>query len=86
MEHCNQKICRLELICLMEINMISNNDMVIATSINHRVCGKYLSHNVLHNRYFIERMPLAFLFRWGYRKGDFRDMAFEANLYNGREI
>ena len=64
--------------------MISNSDMVRATSINSRVCVKYLSHNVLHNRYFIERMPLAFLFRWSYRQGDYKDMAFEANLLRGQ--
>ena len=63
--------------------MISNSDMVKATNIHHRVCEKYLSHNVLHNRYFIEHMPLAFLFRWGYRKGDYRDTTFEANLFDG---
>lgn len=63
--------------------MISNSDMVRATSINSRVCVKYLSHNVLHNRCFIERMPLAFLFRESYRKGDNKDMAFEVNLFDG---
>ena len=63
--------------------MISNSDMVKATSINSRVCVKYLSHNVLHNRYFIERMPLVFLFKCCYRKGDFKCMTFEANLFNG---
>ena len=63
--------------------MISNNDMVIATSINNRVCEKYLSHNVLHNRYFIERMQLTYLFRWSYRKGDYKTMTFEAILFNG---
>ena len=63
--------------------MISNNDMVRATSINNRVCEKYLSHNVLHNRYFIERMQLTYLFRWSYRKGNFRDTSFEAILFNG---
>ena len=83
MEHCNQKICRLELICLMEVNMISNSDMVRATRINSCVCVKYLSYNVLHNRYFIERMPLAFLFRCSYRKGDYKDMAFKVNLFDG---
>ena len=66
--------------------MISNNDMVIATSINNRVCEKYLSHNVLHNRYFIERMQLTYLFRWSYRKGDYKTMTFEAILFNGGSI
>ena len=83
MEHFNQKICRLELICLMEINMISNSDMIKTTSINNRVCEKDLSHNVLHNRYFIERMPLPYLFRWNYRKGDYKTTTFEAILFNG---
>ena len=83
MEHFNQKICRLELICLMEINMISNSDIIKTTSINNRVCEKYLSHNVLHNRYFIERMPLPYLFRWNYRKGDYKTMTFEAILFYG---
>lgn len=63
--------------------MINKNDIVRATSINSRVCVKYLSHNVLHNRYFTERMPLEFLFRWNYREGDFRDTSFEVNLFNG---
>lgn len=83
MEHFNQKICRLELICLMEVNVISNSDMIKTTSINNRVCEKYLSHNVLHNRYFIERMPLQYLFRWNYRKGVYKTMTFEAILFNG---
>ena len=83
MEHFNQKICRLELICLMEVNVISNSDMIKTTSINNRVCEKYLSHNVLHNRYFIERMPLSYLFRWNYRKGVYKTMTFEAILFNG---
>ena len=60
--------------------MISNSDMVRATSINSRVCVKYLSHNVLHNRYFIERMPLEYLFKWSYREGPYKTMTFEANL------
>ena len=60
--------------------MISNNNMVIATSINNRVCEKYLSHNVLHNRYFIERnMPLEYFFRWRYEEGDCKDIPFRAN-------
>ena len=66
--------------------MISKSDSVRATSINSRVCVKYLSHNVLHDRYFIESMPLEFLFRWSYREGCYKDMAFEVfkdNLFNG---
>lgn len=63
--------------------MISNNDMVIATSINSRVCEKYLSHNVLHNRYFIERIPLKYLFKWSYREGPYKTMSFEATLFDG---
>ena len=63
--------------------MINKNDIVRVTSINNRVCEKYLSHNVLHNKYFNERMPLVYLFRWSYREGDFRDTSFEAILFNG---
>ena len=63
--------------------MINNNDMVRVTSINHYVCEPYLSNNLLYNRYFNERMPLAYLFRWSYRQGVFRDTSFKAILFNG---
>ena len=66
--------------------MISNNDMIKVTSINNRVCEKYLSHNVLHNRYFIERMQLIYLFRWSYREGPYKTMTFEAIPFNGGAI
>ena len=63
--------------------MINNNDMIKATCSNNYVYEWHLSRNVLYNIYFIERMPLAFLFRWSYRKGDYKDMAFEVNLFDG---
>ena len=63
--------------------MINNNDIVRVTSINHHVCEPYLSNNLLYNRYFNERMPLVYLFRWSYREGVLRDTSFEAILFNG---
>ena len=63
--------------------MINNSDTVRVTRIDYRVRVKYLSNNVLHNRYFIERMQLTYLFRWSYRKGDYKTMTFEAILFNG---
>ena len=63
--------------------MINKNDIVRVTRINHYVCEPYLSNNLLYNRYFNARMPLVYIFRWSYRKGDYRDMAFEVNWFDG---
>lgn len=66
--------------------MISNSDMVRATSIDSRVRVKDLSHNVLHNRYFTEHIPLEYLFKWSYREGPYKTMSFEATLFDGGSI
>ena len=67
----------------MGVNMISNSDMIKATSIYHHVCYQSLSSNVLRNGYFNERIPLACLFKWNYEFGFTADMPFRANLDNG---
>lgn len=60
--------------------MINNNDLVNVTSIYHHVCYQRLSSNVLHNGYFNERMPLAYLFKWNYGNGALNYMTFRAIL------
>ena len=66
--------------------MISNSDTVRVTRIDYRVRVKYLSNNVLHNRYFIEHIPLEYLFKWSYREGPYKTMSFEATLFDGGSI
>lgn len=63
--------------------MINKNDIVTVTRINYYVCEPYLSNNLLYNKYFNERIPLGYLFRWSYREGYLRDTSFEAILFNG---
>ncbi len=60
--------------------MISNNDTIKTTGSNNYVCEWYLSRNVLHNRYFIERnIPLEYFFRWRYGADFTEDIPFIAN-------
>lgn len=82
MEHFNQKICRLELICLMEVNMIRNNDMVDAIKIKNYTYRQCLSSNVLHNCNFNEIIiKLEYLFRWRYEEGSTADIPFRVNKH-----
>ena len=78
MEHFNQKICRLELNCLMGINMINNNHMVKVTTIKY-----YINNSVSckHNKYFNKRIiPLKYFFNLRYEEGFTADIPFEVNL------
>ena len=79
MEHSNQKICRLKLICLMEVNMISNSDMIKTTSIKYYITN---SVSCKHNKYFNKRpMSFEYFFEWRYESGFTTDIPFIANKY-----